>query len=242
MQSPSLSTSEIAALNQRFETLTPQEIIRWSYEQFGDDLITTSSFGDPIIAHMTWSTVASSAVTLIDTQYLFAQTVWYANNIADNLKGKLVVLTPAESVKPDDLWMSDTATCCAIRKVAPLEHALNSKRAWVTGLRRDDSTSRANTPLISHDMLRDVIKINPLANFTQIDYTDYLQAHQLDEHPLAGQGYSSIGCWPCTQPAAIDGGARSGRWAGTEKTECGLHVSPEGTLIRANVELAKENA
>ena len=118
MQSSPLSTSDIAALNQRFETLTPQEIIRWSYEQFGDELITTSSFGDPVIAHMTWSTVASSSVTLIDTQYLFAQTLWYANNIADSLKGKLVVLTPAETVKPDDLWMRDTATCCAIRKVS----------------------------------------------------------------------------------------------------------------------------
>ena len=242
MQSSPLSTSDIAALNQRFETLTPQEIIRWSYEQFGDELITTSSFGDPVIAHMTWSTVVSSSVTLIDTQYLFAQTLWYANNIADSLKGKLVVLTPAETVKPDDLWMSDTATCCAIRKVAPLEHALNSKKAWVTGLRRDDSTSRVNTPLISHDMLRDVIKINPLANFTQHDYTNYLQEHQLEEHPLASQGYSSVGCWPCTRPASVDGDARSGRWAGTEKTECGLHASQDGTLTRAMVELAKENA
>jgi phosphoadenosine phosphosulfate reductase len=242
MQSTQLSTSEIAALNHQFETLTPQEIIQWSNEQFGDELITTSSFGDPVIAHMTWSTVVSSSVTLIDTQYLFAQTLWYANNIADSLKGKLVVLTPAETVKPDDLWMSDTATCCAIRKVAPLEHALNSKKAWVTGLRRDDSTSRANTPLISHDMLRDVIKINPLANFTQHDYTNYLQEHQLEEHPLAGQGYSSIGCWPCTRPATVDGDARSGRWAGTEKTECGLHVSQDGTLTRAAVELAKETA
>ena len=191
---------------------------------------------------MTWSTVASSSVTLIDTQYLFAQTLWYANNIADSLKGKLVVLTPAETVKPDDLWMRDTATCCAIRKVAPLEHALSSKKAWVTGLRRDDSTSRANTPLISHDMLRDVIKINPLANFTQRDYTSYLQEHQLEEHPLAGLGYSSIGCWPCTQPASVDGDARSGRWTGTDKTECGLHVTQDGTLTRATVELAKENA
>jgi len=242
MQSSPLTTSEIAALNQRFETLTPQEIIQWSHAQFGNDLLTTSSFGDPIIAHMTWSTVTSSAVALIDTQYLFAQTMWYANNIADNLQGKLVVLTPAETVKPDDLWMRDTATCCAIRKVAPLEHALNSKKAWITGLRRDDSTSRANTPLISHDMLRDVIKINPLANFTQHDYTQYLQAHQLDEHPLAGQGYTSIGCWPCTQPASLDGDARSGRWAGTEKTECGLHLDQDGSLSRATVELAKENA
>lgn len=225
MQSSSFSTSEIASLNQRFETLTPQEIIRWSHQQFGNDLITTSSFGDPIIAHMTWSTVASSAVTLIDTQYLFAQTLWYANNIAEYLNGELVVLSPAETVQPDDLWMRDTATCCAIRKVAPLEHALNSKKAWVTGLRRDDSTTRATTPLISHDMLRDVIKINPLANFTEHDYAQYLQSHQLDEHPLAGQGYTSIGCWPCTQPASLDGDLRSGRWAGSDKSECGLHVA-----------------
>jgi phosphoadenosine phosphosulfate reductase len=173
---------------------------------------------------MTWSTVKGSTVTLIDTQYLFAQTLWYAKVLAEHTAGNLEIIAPAESVLPDDLWQRDTDACCAIRKVAPLEHALSDKSAWITGLRRDDSASRANTPVISHDMLRDVIKVNPLANFTKSDYNKYLKVHGLNEHPLTSQGYTSIGCWPCTRPATVDGDARSGRWAGTEKTECGLHA------------------
>ena len=150
--------------------------------------------------------------------------MWYAKVLSEQTAGNLKVIAPAETVVADDLWQRDTDACCAIRKVAPLERALSDKSAWMAGLRRDDSASRANTPVISHDMLRDVIKVNPLANFTQSDYNKYLEIHSLSEHPLASQGYTSIGCWPCTRPSIVDGDARSGRWAGTEKNECGLHA------------------
>lgn len=224
MQALPLSAVNVSTLNKQFETWKPQDIIAWAHATFGEDLVVTSSFGDPVLAHMTWSTVKGSTVTLIDTQYLFAQTMWYARVLSEQTAGNLKVIAPAETVVADDLWQRDTDACCAIRKVAPLEHALSDKSAWMTGLRRDDSASRANTPVISHDMLRDVIKVNPLANFTQSDYNKYLEIHSLTEHPLASQGYTSIGCWPCTRPSIIDGDARSGRWAGTEKTECGLHA------------------
>lgn len=224
MQALPLSAVNVSTLNKQFETWKPQDIIAWAHATFGEDLVVTSSFGDPVLAHMTWSTVKGSTVTLIDTQYLFAQTMWYAKVLSEQTAGNLKVITPAETVVADDLWQRDTDACCAIRKVAPLEHALSDKSAWMTGLRRDDSASRANTPVISHDMLRDVIKVNPLANFTQSDYNKYLEIHSLTEHPLASQGYTSIGCWPCTRPSTVDGDARSGRWAGTEKTECGLHA------------------
>jgi phosphoadenosine phosphosulfate reductase len=224
MQALPLSAVNVSTLNKQFETWKPQDIIAWAHATFGEDLVVTSSFGDPVLAHMTWSTVKGSTVTLIDTQYLFAQTMWYAKVLSEQTAGNLKVIAPAETVVADDLWQRDTDACCAIRKVAPLEHALSDKSAWMTGLRRDDSASRANTPVISHDMLRDVIKVNPLANFTQSDYNKYLEIHSLTEHPLASQGYTSIGCWPCTRPSTVDGDARSGRWAGTEKTECGLHA------------------
>jgi len=224
MQALPLSAVNVSTLNKQFETWKPQDIIAWAHATFGEDLVVTSSFGDPVLAHMTWSTVKGSTVTLIDTQYLFAQTMWYAKVLSEQTAGNLKVITPAQTVVADDLWQRDTDACCAIRKVAPLEHALSDKSAWMTGLRRDDSASRANTPVISHDMLRDVIKVNPLANFTQSDYNKYLEIHSLTEHPLASQGYTSIGCWPCTRPSTVDGDARSGRWAGTEKTECGLHA------------------
>lgn len=224
MQALPLSAVNVSTLNKQFETWKPQDIIAWAHATFGEDLVVTSSFGDPVLAHMTWSTVKGSTVTLIDTQYLFAQTMWYAKVLSEQTAGNLKVIAPAETVVADDLWQRDTDACCAIRKVAPLERALSDKSAWMTGLRRDDSACRANTPVISHDMLRDVIKVNPLANFTQSDYNKYLEIHSLSEHPLASQGYTSIGCWPCTRPSIVDGDARSGRWAGTEKTECGLHA------------------
>ena len=224
MQALPLSAVNVSTLNKQFETWKPQDIIAWAHATFGEDLVVTSSFGDPVLAHMTWSTVKGSTVISIDTQYLFAQTMWYAKVLSEQTAGNLKVIAPAETVVADDLWQRDTDACCAIRKVAPLEHALSDKSAWMTGLRRDDSASRANTPVISHDMLRDVIKVNPLANFTQSDYNKYLEIHSLTEHPLASQGYTSIGCWPCTRPSTVDGDARSGRWAGTEKTECGLHA------------------
>jgi len=201
MQALPLSAVNVSTLNKQFETWKPQDIIAWAHATFGEDLVVTSSFGDPVLAHMTWSTVKGSTVTLIDTQYLFAQTMWYAKVLSEQTAGNLKVIAPAETVVADDLWQRDTDACCAIRKVAPLEHALSDKSAWMTGLRRDDSASRANTPVISHDMLRDVIKVNPLANFTQSDYNKYLEIHSLTEHPLASQGYTSIGCWPCTRPS-----------------------------------------
>ena len=165
MQALPLSAGNVATITKQFESWSPQDIIAWAHGTFGADLVVTSSFGDPVLAHMTWSTVKDSTVTLIDTQYLFAQTLWYAKVLAEQTAGNLHVLAPAETVIPEELWQRDTDACCAIRKVAPLEQALADKSAWMTGLRSDDSESRANTPVISHDMLRDVIKINPLANF-----------------------------------------------------------------------------
>jgi len=134
MQELPLSAGNVATITKQFESWSPQDIIAWAHGTFGADLVVTSSFGDPVLAHMTWSTVKGSTVTLIDTQYLFAQTLWYAKGLAEQTAGNLEVIAPAETVLPDDLWQRDTDACCAIRKVAPLEHALANKSAWLTGV------------------------------------------------------------------------------------------------------------
>jgi phosphoadenosine phosphosulfate reductase len=220
---PQLGADELRELNADFETATAADIVAWAAKQFGHGLAVTSSFADPILAHLAWSTVPGIDVVLIDTQYLFAETVWYAKHLADRTGGSLRILTPAADVGRDDLWMRDTDMCCAVRKVAPLEHLLANRSSWVTGLRRDDGPTRANTPIVFHDVLRDVIKVNPIARWTDGDVASYMIENDLPPHPLADRGYSSIGCWPCTVPSDDPNDKRAGRWAGQGKTECGLH-------------------
>ncbi len=136
----------------------------------------------------------------------------------------LRVVHPLPHVQPDNLWKSDVEGCCAIRKVEPLNRAISGKAVWITGVRRVDGLTRANTPIVSFDISRSVVKINPLAGFSDDDMFLYAQLHDLPANPLTERGYPSIGCWPCTRPVAPGEDRRGGRWAGNAKTECGLHV------------------
>lgn len=130
------------------------------------------------------------------------------------------------TVAPHDqeLWIADPENCCSAVKVGQLDRALNGKAAWMSGLRRDEAASRANAPIVGRDM-RGLIKVNPIANWSQQDCDSYLEDHQIPYNPLLDQGYGSIGCWPCTHPTEEGEDPRSGRWKGKEKTECGLHLS-----------------
>jgi len=226
IERPHFTTDELRRLNDEFESAQPADILAWAAKTFGHGLAVTSSFADPILAHVAWSTVPGIDVVLIDTQYLFAETLWFAKHLADRAGGNLRILTPTAEVGKDDLWMRDTDMCCGVRKVAPLEQLLSNRSSWVTGLRRDDGPTRANTPIVLHDVLRDVIKVNPIANWTDADVASYMIDNDLPEHPLVDRGYSSIGCWPCTVPNADPNDRRAGRWAGQSKTECGLHDAP----------------
>jgi len=134
---------------------------------------------------------------------------------------KLQVRRP--DVPLDDLWRTDTDACCAVRKVAQLDAALAGKEGWLSGLRRDDSPDRAGTPIVERDR-RGLVKVNPIANWTDDDVALYIQLHDVPVNPLVAQGYPSIGCWPCTQAVADGADKRSGRWANSTKTECGLHL------------------
>ena len=219
-------TSELIELNdvaKELEGAHPGEIVRWAYERHGDGLVVTSSFGDAILAHVASSAVPGIEIVLLDTQYLFAETHWYAEQLRRRFDINLRVVRPDESVIADDLWQTDTTACCRIRKVEPLERLLADRTAWVTGLRRSDSPSRRSTPVVSWDIGRSVVKVNPLATLTDDDVALYTQLFDLPANPLTDRGYPSIGCWPCTQPAGPGDDARAGRWAGSTKTECGLH-------------------
>jgi phosphoadenosine phosphosulfate reductase len=198
------------------------ELVRWAVERFSDRLCVTASFGDATLAHLADTVAPGIEITLLDTGYLFAETEWFADHLADRLGLNVRVLRPDPHLERD-LWRTDPDACCGQRKVAPLRRALSGRTAWVTGLRRADSASRRSAPTVHDDLLRGVVKINPLAAWTDADVDAYLSAHDLPRHPLADRDYPSIGCWPCTRPAIDPSDPRSGRWAGTEKTECGLH-------------------
>ena len=201
----------------------PGDAIRWAAEQFGtENLVVTASFEDAVLVHLAATAVPGIEVVLIDTQYLFAETQWLVDEMRKLVDLNLTVLHP--KVQPDNLWQTDVEACCGVRKVEPLNRALVGKQGWVTGIRRVDGPTRADAPVAVFDPVRNLVKINPLASFTDADLLAYEKIHELPVNPLRERGYPSIGCWPCTRPVALGEDKRAGRWAGNAKTECGLHV------------------
>ena len=205
-----------------FENAHPLEILRWAGEKFGDGLVVTASFGDATLVHLVSQAVPTAEIVMLDTGYLFAETKWYAEELRERFHLNLRVIEPPADAVPN-LWQTDTDACCAARKVAPLAEVLAGRTAWVSGLRRADSPSRADAPIVHFDPFKDVTKINPLATWSDEDVAHYAAMELLPENPLTERGYASIGCWPCTRPVQAGEDARAGRWSGTGKVECGLH-------------------
>ncbi len=213
---PPLNTSHL-------EQLQPVDVVRWAAEQHGADrLVVTASFGDAVLVHVANSAAPGIEIALLDTQYLFAETHWFAKQLVERFDLNVSVLHP--EVAPDDLWLTDPTECCRLRKVDPLQRALDGKAVWITGLRRADSATRATAPVAAFDLAKQVLKVNPLATLSDDDVALYEQLHDLPHHPLSDRGYPSIGCWPCTRPVAPGDDKRAGRWADSAKTECGLHL------------------
>lgn len=207
-----------------FEDADPIDILRWAGDQFGDGLVVTASFGDATLVHLVSRAIPDAEVVLLDTGYLFAETRWYAEQLRNEYHVNLRIVEPLPGAV-ENLWQTDTDGCCGARKVEPLQRALAGKTAWVTGLRRADSASRADAPIVHHDLLKDIIKVNPMATWSDSQVERYNAVELLPENPLTERGYASIGCWPCTRPVRDGEDARAGRWSGSAKTECGLHVS-----------------
>ena len=207
------------------DTSHPVDIVRWAADSFGvDNLVVTASFEDAVLVHVAASAVPGIEITLLDTQYLFAETQWLVDELTRKLDLNLRVVRPLPEVVPDNLWQIDIEGCCNARKVEPLNRALEGKQAWLTGIRRADGPTRATAPVAAYDIGRGLVKVNPLAAMSDDDMALYVQLHDLPVHPLLDKGYFSIGCWPCTRPTAPGEDKRAGRWSGNAKTECGLHV------------------
>jgi phosphoadenosine phosphosulfate reductase len=213
---------DLERVSQSFENAHPLDVLRWAGAHFGDGLLVTASFGDAVLVHLVSRAIPDAEVVLLDTGYLFAETEWFAERLREQFRLNLRVVHPLADAEADQ-WQHDTDGCCTARKVEPLQRALTGRTAWVTGLRRADSPTRADAPIVHLDPFRGVTKINPLAGWSDRDVDQYARIELLPEHPLTGRGYASIGCWPCTRPVGEGDDARAGRWAGTDKIECGLH-------------------
>jgi len=213
--------AELAAVSAELERKPASAAIRWAWETFKDQAVLAASFQDCVLIDVAMQVAPDLEVVFLDTQYHFDETLQYVEQVRDRYGLNLTVMRPL--IEPDDLWKVDPDECCSMRKVEPLARALEGKAAWLTGLRRDEASTRANAPIVGFDVGRGIVKVNPIAGWSHDDIDAYIADRGLPEHPLRHQGYPSIGCWPCTQPVAEGDDPRAGRWAGSGKLECGLH-------------------
>lgn len=228
---PIISQAETDALNARFEAAEPADIVAWAVAEFGDGLSVGASFGGAsgmAILHMAASLKPNVHVFVLDTDYLFEETHETMRRAVpalglENLHVYKSRLSHEQQAAEygSALWMRDPDLCCELRKIEPNRRALEGKTAWISGLRRDQSEGRADTPIVSWAPKFCVVKINPLANWTEKQTWEYVVKNGIPYNPLLDQGYTSIGCYNCTVPG-VQG--RAGRWQGFDKDECGLHT------------------
>ena len=230
----------IELLNKRFENSEPLEILRGTIgDEFPGKVALVSSFGTESAAllHLIAQIDRNTPVVFLDTGKLFGETKKYRDQLID-----LLGLTAVQSVQPDPaaltardprgiLWTQNPDACCALRKVEPLNRALTPYDAWFTGRKTFQASTRAALPLFEIENNR--IKINPIVRWTKSDIDAYFVAHKLPHHPLEADGYLSIGCMSCTSRVEPGEDARAGRWRGSDKVECGIHLPASQAPVRA---------
>ncbi|MFC9545028.1 phosphoadenylyl-sulfate reductase [Streptomyces sp. NPDC056956] len=205
------------------------EILRWAAGTFGSRFCVTSSMEDAVVAHLASRAMPGVDVVFLDTGYHFEETIGTRDAVDAVMDVNVITLTPRQTVAEQDaeygpkLHDRDPDLCCRLRKVLPLEQGLKAYQAWATGLRREESPTRAHTPVAGWDEKRQKVKISPIARWTQDDVDAYVAEHGVLTNPLLTDGYASVGCAPCTRRVLEGEDARAGRWAGRAKTECGLH-------------------
>jgi phosphoadenosine phosphosulfate reductase len=207
-----------------------EQALAWAVERFGDDLIVASNMQDAVLIDLATKVKPDIDVLFLETGYHFAETIGTRDAVAHVYPDITVVNAKArQSVAEQDaeygprLHERDPNQCCHLRKVVPLRATLANYSCWVTGVRRVDAPTRANTPIVTWDDRNGLVKVNPIAAWTDEEFNDYIREHGILENPLVSAGYPSIGCAPCTAKVAAGADPRSGRWAGQSKTECGLH-------------------
>lgn len=232
------SEAELEALAQeasaRFIDASADEVVAWAVETFGDSLVVACSMAaDTVVAHLASTHRPGVDVLFLETGYHFPETIETRAALAKAADITIVDALPKLTVAEQDaeygaeLFARDARQCCGLRKVEPINRELASYEAWITGLRREDSPLRADTPLVEWDSAHKMVKINPIAAWSFDEQLAYATDHAVPVNPLLSQGYPSIGCAPCTRPVAPGEDPRAGRWAGLAKTECGLHVTED---------------
>ena len=213
--------AELAEIDAEFERAPASKIVRWAADSFGPHLSLAASMTDAVLIDLAVKVAPAIEVVFIDTGYHFPETLETVETVRRRYGLNLRIMTVAPH--DEELWRIDPGNCCSAVKVGQLDRALAGKAAWMSGLRRDESPSRASASIVSRD-LRGLIKVNPLANWTATDVDEYIEAHDIATNPLLQQGYPSIGCMPCTKKVAPGEDPRSGRWSGEDRSECGLHI------------------
>ena len=204
--------------------------LTWADETFGESLTVASSMGDEVLVHLVGTTLTGTDVFFLDTGYHFAETLGTRDAYDEMLPIRIRTILPLLTVAEQDaehgprLHDRDPNACCAMRKVEPLNRALSDRDAWVTGMRREDAPTRTDITVVGWDDTRRMVKINPIAGWTQKDVERFASDEQVFLNPLRQSGYASIGCAPCTRPVAEGEDPRAGRWSGQDKVECGLHT------------------
>lgn len=228
--SPFNGQCDFNPINNHFTERSLPDLLRWCLSTFGDTAVQVTSFGPTgivLLDHLARLWPGIRVITL-DTGYLFPETYRLLDDIQRRFSINLDVRHPESRLEDNQpavpLWQVNPDQCCYRRKVLPLQAALTGVNAWFTGLRRDQSVTRANLHLVAWDSTYDLVKINPLANWSRAQVWKYLLEHNLPYNPLHDQGYTSIGCTHCTRPATNPLDERSGRWQDQAKTECGLHL------------------
>jgi phosphoadenosine phosphosulfate reductase len=208
---------------------TAAEALAWTARTFGDSWIVASNMQDAVLVDLAVRAKRDVDVLFLETGYHFAETIGTRDAVATVYPDIRIVNAAAEQSVADQEaefgLLNKTAPdrCCHLRKVVPLRRTLAGYDAWVTGVRRVDAPTRANTPIVSWDDRNGLVKVNPIAAWSDDEFNGYIAEHGVLENPLVAEGYLSIGCAPCTAKPLPGQDARSGRWAGLGKTECGLH-------------------
>jgi phosphoadenosine phosphosulfate reductase len=216
-----LSLDELSVISDGFESAPASAVIDWAVETFDDSMVVAASFEDIVLIDLVTKVRPGIEVVFLDTEAHFPETLSFVEDVRARYGLNLTVTKPGPDAAAHPCG---TEQCCQFRKVEPLRRALAGKRAWMTSLKRADGPTRGDAPIVSWDASFGLVKVNPLATWTDDDITSYLADHGLPVHPLVFRGYRSIGCAPTTRPVAEGEDPRAGRWSGLDKSECGLHV------------------
>jgi phosphoadenosine phosphosulfate reductase len=231
--SADLTAEDVARLAEHFEPLRAEELVEFAAERFESRMVLTCSWqmGTSILVHMTRQVAPQTRLVEIDTGLLFPETHETRRRLVEHYGLEVETLRPLQSVEQQTaahgaaLWEREPDSCCGLRKVAPLERAIRDADGWLTGIRRDQTVQRARAPKLVLDANRGVVKVQPLVDWSERDCWRYIHRNAVPYNELHDRGFPSIGCMPCTRTVASDEDARAGRWAGSGKSECGLHVA-----------------